>query len=239
MAGAADSKDPSIEGARAPRTASPEAPADHPSPCPEGLPRPPGPLPHGAATAGRMTRSAPWAHSSTPRTDPRGPYGAGFGTEPGPGSCEVRRPQSPVGRGGAGDGHRARGDLARRRHRTPTHPPTTRLPPTQPGAAEETRPAWRRGGHHPGPEAGAERHEDRDRGGGRGGAEAFPRGLAALARYIEREQKTVIPRQHPERITIEGQEHDVRLEVWLSNQTSRRDKLGVPVVGLFSGPRCG
>ncbi|MEV8527104.1 hypothetical protein AB0451_23465 [Streptomyces sp. NPDC052000] len=74
---------------------------------------------------------------------------------------------------------------------------------------------------------------------GAGGAEAFPRGLAALAQYIEREQKTVIPRQHPERITIEGQEHDVRLEVWLSNQTSRRDKLGVPVVGLFSGPRCG
>jgi hypothetical protein len=57
------------------------------------------------------------------------------------------------------------------------------------------------------------------------GAEAFPRGMAALAQYIEREQKTIIPRQHAERIAIEGQEHDVRLGVRLSNQKSRRDKL--------------
>ncbi|MFD7020890.1 helicase associated domain-containing protein [Streptomyces sp. NPDC059928] len=56
------------------------------------------------------------------------------------------------------------------------------------------------------------------------GEEAFPRGLAALAQYIEREQRTVIPRQHAERITIEGHEHDVHLKIWLSNQKSRRDK---------------
>ncbi|KOU36449.1 helicase associated domain-containing protein [Streptomyces sp. WM6378] len=61
-------------------------------------------------------------------------------------------------------------------------------------------------------------------GAGRGG-EAFTRGLAALAQYVEREQRTVIPRQHTERIVVDGQDHDVRLGVWVSNQTTRRDKL--------------
>ncbi|MEV8529414.1 helicase associated domain-containing protein [Streptomyces sp. NPDC052000] len=56
-------------------------------------------------------------------------------------------------------------------------------------------------------------------------ADAFRRGLAALAQYIEREQRTVIPRQHTEPITIDGQDHDVRLGVWISNQKSRSDKL--------------
>ncbi|MFD7342382.1 helicase associated domain-containing protein [Streptomyces violascens] len=59
----------------------------------------------------------------------------------------------------------------------------------------------------------------------RRGAEAFRRGLAAFAQYTEREQKTVIPRQHTERIVVEGQEHDVRLGVWLTNQKSRHDRL--------------
>ncbi|MFJ8313504.1 MULTISPECIES: helicase associated domain-containing protein [unclassified Streptomyces] len=57
------------------------------------------------------------------------------------------------------------------------------------------------------------------------GGEAFTRGLAALAQYVEREQRTVVPRQHRERITLDGQEHDVRLGVWLSNQKNRHDKL--------------
>ncbi|MFD7342053.1 helicase associated domain-containing protein [Streptomyces violascens] len=57
------------------------------------------------------------------------------------------------------------------------------------------------------------------------GAQAFTRGLAALAQYVQREQRTVIPRQHTERITVDGQDHDVRLGVWVSNQKSRRDKL--------------
>ncbi|WP_438297087.1 helicase associated domain-containing protein [Streptomyces sp. HUAS TT7] len=57
------------------------------------------------------------------------------------------------------------------------------------------------------------------------GAEAFTRGLAALAQYVQREQRTVIPRQHTEQITIDGHEHDARLGVWVSNQKTRRDKL--------------
>ncbi|MGW2866136.1 Helicase associated domain protein [Streptomyces sp. NPDC001205] len=57
------------------------------------------------------------------------------------------------------------------------------------------------------------------------GGEAFRRGLAALAQYIEREQRTVIPRQHAEPVVIDGQEHAVRLGVWLANQKARRDRL--------------
>ncbi|MFI6689527.1 helicase associated domain-containing protein [Streptomyces sp. NPDC050485] len=57
------------------------------------------------------------------------------------------------------------------------------------------------------------------------GAEAFARGLAALTQYVQREQRTVIPRQHSERITVDGHEHDVRLGAWVSNQKSRRAKL--------------
>ncbi|MFJ8313110.1 MULTISPECIES: hypothetical protein [unclassified Streptomyces] len=45
------------------------------------------------------------------------------------------------------------------------------------------------------------------------GAEAFSRGLAALAQYVQREQRTVILRQHTERITVDSQDHDVRLGV--------------------------
>jgi hypothetical protein len=56
-------------------------------------------------------------------------------------------------------------------------------------------------------------------------AEAFTRGLTALAQYVQREQRTVVPRQHSEQITVDGQDHDVRLGVWVSNQKSRRDKL--------------
>ncbi|WP_234391919.1 helicase associated domain-containing protein [Streptomyces sp. WM6378] len=47
--------------------------------------------------------------------------------------------------------------------------------------------------------------------------------MAALTQYVHREQRTVIPRQHSERITVDGHEHDVRLGVWVSNQMSRRE----------------
>ncbi|MFI6689877.1 helicase associated domain-containing protein [Streptomyces sp. NPDC050485] len=57
------------------------------------------------------------------------------------------------------------------------------------------------------------------------GSATFTRGLAALAQYAEREQRTVVPRQHTEQITVDGQDHEVRLGVWVSNQQSRRDKL--------------
>ncbi|EKX65607.1 Helicase associated domain protein [Streptomyces ipomoeae] len=60
-----------------------------------------------------------------------------------------------------------------------------------------------------------------------GKASAFQRGLAALTQWIQREgvQKAV-PRGHVECIVIDGQEHQHKLGVWISNTKSRRDKLG-------------
>lgn len=59
-----------------------------------------------------------------------------------------------------------------------------------------------------------------------GKASAFQRGLAALAQWIQREgiQKAV-PRGHVERVVIDGQEHQHKLGVWISNTRARRDKL--------------
>ncbi|MFE7711368.1 helicase associated domain-containing protein [Streptomyces sp. NPDC057486] len=54
------------------------------------------------------------------------------------------------------------------------------------------------------------------------GSDAFTRGVAALQRYIAREGKTVVGRQHVEQLP-DGT--SVRLGVWLSNQKSRRDRL--------------
>ncbi|MFI6689346.1 helicase associated domain-containing protein [Streptomyces sp. NPDC050485] len=59
----------------------------------------------------------------------------------------------------------------------------------------------------------------------REGTEAFRRGLAAFTQYVQREQRTVVPRQHTEQITIDGHDHDVRLGVRVSNQKPRRDRL--------------
>ncbi|WP_329467405.1 helicase associated domain-containing protein [Streptomyces sp. NBC_01431] len=67
------------------------------------------------------------------------------------------------------------------------------------------------------------------------GAEAFTRGLAALAQYVEREQRTVVPRQHNEQVTVDGQDHDVRLGVWVSNQKMRRDRLSEEQLGQLAG----
>ncbi|MEV5281780.1 helicase associated domain-containing protein [Streptomyces sp. NPDC051994] len=57
------------------------------------------------------------------------------------------------------------------------------------------------------------------------GAEALTRGIAALAQYVKLEQRTVVPRQHSERVHADGQDHEVRLGVWVSTQKSRRDRL--------------
>ncbi|WP_406415257.1 helicase [Streptomyces sp. NBC_00873] len=54
------------------------------------------------------------------------------------------------------------------------------------------------------------------------GADAFTRGVAALAQYIQREEKTVVGRQHVEELP-DGT--SVRLGVFLSNQKSRRHRL--------------
>jgi hypothetical protein len=61
---------------------------------------------------------------------------------------------------------------------------------------------------------------------GGGKAAAFQRGLAALAQWIQREGALkVVPRGHVETIVIDGQEHQHKLGVWISNTKTRRDKL--------------
>ncbi|WP_405968629.1 helicase associated domain-containing protein [Streptomyces sp. NBC_00015] len=60
----------------------------------------------------------------------------------------------------------------------------------------------------------------------RGGSDAFKRGLAALAQYKDR-TGTVGPvsRSHIERIVIDGEEHAIKLGVWIMNLKRRRAKL--------------
>ncbi|WP_374771728.1 Helicase associated domain protein [Streptomyces sp. NBC_01310] len=58
--------------------------------------------------------------------------------------------------------------------------------------------------------------------------QAFQRGLAALAQWVEREgADRPVPRAHGEEIAVEGEEEPVtvKLGVWVSNTKSRRDKL--------------
>ncbi|MFJ9808949.1 Helicase associated domain protein [Streptomyces sp. NPDC101158] len=58
--------------------------------------------------------------------------------------------------------------------------------------------------------------------------QAFQRGLAALAQWIEREgADRPVPRAHGEEITVEGEAEPVvvKLGVWISNTKARRDKL--------------
>ncbi|KUF19303.1 helicase [Streptomyces silvensis] len=61
---------------------------------------------------------------------------------------------------------------------------------------------------------------------GGGKAAAFQRGLAALTQWIQREgAHKAVPRGHVEAVVIDGQEHQHKLGVWISNTKSRRDKL--------------
>ncbi|MFE6913975.1 DEAD/DEAH box helicase [Streptomyces rubiginosohelvolus] len=57
--------------------------------------------------------------------------------------------------------------------------------------------------------------------------QAFQRGLAALAQWVEREGQRPVPRGHAEEISIDGETEPVvvKLGVWVSNTKSRRDKL--------------
>ncbi|MGW4732652.1 Helicase associated domain protein [Streptomyces shenzhenensis] len=59
-----------------------------------------------------------------------------------------------------------------------------------------------------------------------GKASAFQRGLAALAQWIQREgTHKAVPRGHIETVVVDGQEHQHKLGVWISNTKTRRDKL--------------
>ncbi|MFJ2203554.1 helicase associated domain-containing protein, partial [Streptomyces violaceusniger] len=57
--------------------------------------------------------------------------------------------------------------------------------------------------------------------------QAFQRGLAALAQWVEREGQRPVPRGHSEEISVDGETDPVavRLGVWVSNTKTRRDKL--------------
>ncbi|MEU3202140.1 Helicase associated domain protein [Streptomyces sp. NPDC006996] len=58
--------------------------------------------------------------------------------------------------------------------------------------------------------------------------QAFQRGLAALAQWVEREgAHRPVPRSHSEQIAVDGETEPVavKLGVWVSNTKSRRDKL--------------
>ncbi|MFE3907883.1 helicase associated domain-containing protein, partial [Streptomyces sp. NPDC059153] len=58
--------------------------------------------------------------------------------------------------------------------------------------------------------------------------QAFQRGLAALAQWVEREGQRPVPRGHSETIVLDGQEHELALGIWYANQKQRRDKLTAP-----------
>jgi superfamily II DNA or RNA helicase len=58
-------------------------------------------------------------------------------------------------------------------------------------------------------------------------SQAFQRGLAALAQWIEREGQRPVPRGHSEEIVVHGEAEPVvvKLGVWVSNTRTRRDRL--------------
>ncbi|MER7141021.1 Helicase associated domain protein [Streptomyces sp. NPDC000341] len=58
-----------------------------------------------------------------------------------------------------------------------------------------------------------------------GGAGAFERGVLALEQYRARTGTVTVPRAHIETVTIDGQEHGVKLGVFLTNSKTRRAKL--------------
>ncbi|MFD3729094.1 Helicase associated domain protein [Streptomyces sp. NPDC058671] len=62
---------------------------------------------------------------------------------------------------------------------------------------------------------------------------AFQRGLTALAQYVAREGEPSVRRAHREKVIIDGQEHDLALGIWYSNQKQRRDKLDQEQLGAL------
>ncbi|GAA2417510.1 Helicase associated domain protein [Streptomyces mauvecolor] len=55
---------------------------------------------------------------------------------------------------------------------------------------------------------------------------AFERGIAALTQYIGREGSgNPVPRSHVEPVVVQGEHHEVKLGIWISNTKTRRSKL--------------
>ncbi|MFE9468715.1 Helicase associated domain protein [Streptomyces virginiae] len=153
------------------------------------------------------TAPGPGVHpcQSTART----PYGCGHPTT-GPGAPDRRQAVLP------GTRHPTpRGNAPRTRH----HPqPTRSTSPLAHPAQPPTPPPRRQARGLRGRLAGRSRRAE----------QAFQRGLAALAQWVEREgAHRPVPRAHGEEIAVEGEEEPVtvKLGVWVSNTESRRDKL--------------
>ncbi|MFD8887333.1 Helicase associated domain protein [Streptomyces erythrochromogenes] len=61
--------------------------------------------------------------------------------------------------------------------------------------------------------------------GPRASGDAFQKGLQALTQYVARTGSVTVPRGHEEAVVIHGEEHAVKLGIWLTNTRSRRGKL--------------
>ncbi|MFZ4279128.1 helicase associated domain-containing protein [Streptomyces rhizosphaericola] len=65
-------------------------------------------------------------------------------------------------------------------------------------------------------------------------AGTFELGITALAQYAEREGHLRVPRQHTETVVVDGQEHQIKTGVFLSNHKSRRAKLPAEKLSAFA-----
>ncbi|MEW2094595.1 helicase associated domain-containing protein, partial [Streptomyces sp. NPDC007168] len=67
-----------------------------------------------------------------------------------------------------------------------------------------------------------------------GGAGAFERGVLALEQYRARTGTVTVPRAHIETVTIDGEEHPVKLGVFLTNSKTRRAKLAAEKLAVLA-----
>ncbi|MEW2339564.1 helicase associated domain-containing protein, partial [Streptomyces sp. NPDC006682] len=65
-------------------------------------------------------------------------------------------------------------------------------------------------------------------------AGAFERGILALEQYRARTGTVTVPRAHIETVTIDGQEHGVKLGVFLTNIKTRRAKLAADKLAVLA-----
>ncbi|MEU5491817.1 Helicase associated domain protein [Streptomyces sp. NPDC020196] len=65
-------------------------------------------------------------------------------------------------------------------------------------------------------------------------AGAFERGILALQQYKNRTGSVTVPRAHIETVTIDGQEHGVKLGVFLTNSKTRRARLAADKLAVLA-----
>ncbi|MFE7758531.1 Helicase associated domain protein [Streptomyces sp. NPDC057429] len=65
-------------------------------------------------------------------------------------------------------------------------------------------------------------------------AGAFERGVLALAQYKMRTGTVTVPRAHIEHVVVDGEEHSVKLGVFLTNSKTRRAKLPAAKLAVFA-----